>query len=96
MEKQIKVIVKHLVAKKGANAGNKFDAYRAVKSDGKLIDCRFRKEVRGIPVNNFIMTVDTADINVSHAREYPCLWVKSVIDFAPVQAAPTEDEELPF
>ena len=77
----IKVIVKHCKTRDGKKD---FDAYRAVQTDGKLMDCRFRACVTNIPKENFVMKVDAAKMNVSRQYEYPRLWVSEVIEFAPV------------
>ena len=94
-EVTIKVIVKHCVTKDGSN--KKFDAYRAVQKDGTLLDCRFRMCVKGIPTENFLMRVNSADINISNKYEYPRLWVSNVLDFMPIEAQHAEDtDDLPF
>ena len=93
----IKVIVKHCEVKTGKDAGRKFDAYRAVQKDGKLMDCHFRRTVSNIPAENFIMRVDASKMNVSRKYQYPRLWVTEVIEFVPVDYNATEaNEDLPF
>lgn len=89
---QIKVIARECKCKDGRT----FTAYRAVQKDGTLIDCRFRRSVTDIPTGNFIMTVNKGDANISKAREFPCLWVSSVVSFDPVPRTAAEGEELPF
>lgn len=93
----IKVIVKHCQTKDGKK---KFDAYRAVQTDGRLIDCRFNMTVpqSSIPTERFLMRVDATQMNVSRAYEYPRLYVKNVVEFLPIvgNSPAASDEDLPF
>lgn len=86
---EIKVIAKQCKTPEGKT----FTAYNAVQIDGKLIDCRFRKRVQGIPDGNFVMVVNSTDINIARNYEYPRLWVSSVLEFKPINGGAAE---MPF
>ena len=89
---EIKVIAKACKTKDGKS----FTAYRAVQNDGKLIDCHFRKVVGNIPETDFVMVVNSNDINISNQYQYPRLWVSAVQEFKTPNAAPIDDGDLPF
>lgn len=95
-ELNIKVIVKHCKTKDGKK---EFDAYRAVQTDGTLIDCRFQAHITNIPKENFILKTTSDKVNISRRYEYPRLWVADVISFEPVHRAAdaaTDGDDLPF
>lgn len=91
---EIKVIAKQCKTREGKT----FTAYNAVQKDGKLIDCRFRKCVQNIPESDFVMLVNSTEINIARNYEYPRLWVSAVLEFKPINgsAAEAADEDLPF
>lgn len=73
-----------------AKNGNKFLAYKAVQKNGKLIDVRFRREVKDVPDHPCIITVLDGNWNIDRNRLYPCIWIKaiaSVEEFEPVTSA---------
>lgn len=76
--------------------GKKFTTYKAVKADGKLMDCRFTKAVGPIPESFGSIVVDESACNVDRNRKYPVLWVKEVKEFVPRAntGANTEIDEL--
>lgn len=88
---KIKIISREIETKKGKT----FTAYKAVKNDGKLIDCKFRKNAldnleayKELPKGKFFIDVDKQYINFAHG-EYPCIWIHSVNDIQEIKN--TED-----
>lgn len=71
--------------------GRTFIGYRAVQKDGTLIQCRFTKECTP-PTETSMITVDTDNMNVSHKREYPILWVKAIEEVQPIRTAKSSAE----
>lgn len=74
-----------------AKNGNKFTAYKAVQKNGKLIDVRFRREVgKDAPDHPCIVVVQPGMYNIDRNRQYPCVWIKEIVDteeFEPVTSA---------
>lgn len=58
--------------------GKKFTAYKVLTKDGRIMDCKFRQEVKNLPTEPCIMIVDSDKCNVSTNRQYPVLWVQEV------------------
>lgn len=94
MVKKIKIIVK-----KGLKTrdGREFTAYKAVRQDGTLVDCRFRRDIEA-PTENCIMIIDSGDkplrdyCNMDRTREYPVLWVAKQPSYEMITRR--EDDEL--
>lgn len=84
MSKIIEIVSK----KMKTNDGKEFTSYRAVQKDGKLMDCRFTRDVGAVPDGVVSVEVQPGFFNVSYAKKYPCLWIKKVERFI------TRDEEV--
>jgi len=74
--------------------GKKFNYYKAVQSNGTLIDLKFRKEVTPLPKETSTIYVKPTDINKDSNRVYPCLWVKEVQSIQPVKREIKADDEV--
>lgn len=70
--------IKILVSEKETKEGRKFNVYKAVTKDGRLMDCKFRKEVKNLPEKTCYIYVLPTEINIDKSREYPTIWVKSI------------------
>ena len=86
---EIKIIVKEQETKEG----KKFNTYKVVESNGKLVDCRFRKDVEGLPKKTCIMVVKQENINYDERREFPCYWVKAIEELKDIEV---QEKDLPF
>lgn len=86
---EIKVVVKEATTKDG----KPFNTYKVVQKDGKLVDCRFRKEVRNLPTKTCVMVVEKENIHLDSKREYPCYWVKAIEELKEIEI---NAKELPF
>lgn len=71
---EIKVIVKEFETKEG----KKFNAYKAVQNNGKLIDLKFQRVVKNLPEENCIIKVKPENINLDKTRQFPTLWCKKI------------------
>lgn len=69
--------------------GKEFISYRAVQNDGKLIDCRFTRDVKNAPEKTSYVMVDPSQMNISYSYEYPRLWIKRIEEIIPI-----ENEEI--
>ena len=87
MLKTFKVIAREITK----DDGTSFTGYRAVQKDRTLIQCRFTKTVTP-PTETSIITVDSSNMNVSHKREYPVLWISQIEEIAPVRTANSTEE----
>lgn len=87
--KEVKVKVYH----KQTKEGKKFDTYRAVKKDGTLVDCKFRKEIVA-PTQDSVVVAYAEDMNMSYAKEYPTLWFKDIIEIKPIERTNTKIDDL--
>lgn len=71
---EIKVIVREYETKEG----KKFNAFKAVQNNGKLIDLKFTRAVKNIPEQNCIIKVLPENVNIDKTRQFPVLWCKKV------------------
>lgn len=69
---------KVIVSEKETKEGRKFNVYKAVTNEGRLIDCKFRKEVKNLPEKTCYVHVYNTEMNIDKSREYPTLWVKAI------------------
>lgn len=79
--KEIRLIAKEVDGKDG----KKWLSFKAVKKDGKLIDCRFARACNIIPTESCIIVVDPSEINIATNRLYPILWVNNIIEIKSVK-----------
>lgn len=70
--------IKITVAEKQTTDGKKFNTYKATTKNGRLIDCKFRKEVKNLPEKTCYAIICVDDMNVVRNTEYPVMWVKAV------------------
>lgn len=85
--KKIKVIVKA----KTTNDGKKsFNTYQTVTKNGRLMELKFRKEVKNLPEATCMAIIECDNMNVDNSREYPCLWVKAVVDYESLEQNASE------
>lgn len=71
---EIKVIVREYETKEG----KKFNAFKAVQNNGKLIDLKFTRTVKNVPEQNCIIKVLPENVNIDKTRQFPVLWCKKV------------------
>lgn len=71
---EIKVIVREYETKEG----KKFNAFKALQSNGKLIDLKFQRVVKNVPEENCIIKVKHENINIDRTRQFPVLWCKKI------------------
>ncbi len=71
---EISVIVKEYETKEG----KKFNAFKAVQNNGKLIDLKFQRVVKNLPEENCIIKVKPENINIDKNRQFPVLWCKKI------------------
>ena len=64
--------------------GQKFKAYKTVDKNGKKMDVKFTRECRNVPTEPCEIIVDDRQANVDTNRQYPCLWVKDVVEIKPL------------
>lgn len=88
--KEIRLIANEVDGKDG----KKWLAFKAVKKDGKLIDCRFVRACNIIPTESCIIVVDPAEINIATNRLYPILWVKNIIEIKSVKEQQAVDPTI--
>lgn len=77
------------VTERTAANGVKFNAYSTFSKNGRRTDLKFRKEVKNLPTKDCYIIVNTADINLNTAGEYPVCWVsaiQAIEDFATANA----------
>ena len=70
--------VKIIVQEKKTSDGKKFNTYKAVTKNGRLVDCKFRKEVKELPTETCYAVIGVDDMNLQKNTEYPVLWVSAV------------------
>lgn len=58
--------------------GRKFTAYKSLDKYGKLMDTKFRKEVKNLPEGPCMLIVDDDKCNVTTNTQYPTLWISEI------------------
>lgn len=69
--------IKILVTERESN-GRKFNTYKTTSKNGRLMDVKFRKEVKELPTENCYAVIDIDKMNIDKNRQYPVLWVSAV------------------
>lgn len=77
--------IKILVQERTSN-GKKFNTYKTTTKNGRLMDVKFRKEVKNLPTKNCYAIIYVDDMNVDKNRQYPVLWVKAVESYETIEA----------
>lgn len=85
--------IKILVQERTTSNGKKFDTYKAVTKNGRLIDCKFRKEVKDLPTANCYAVIGIDDMNIDKNKEYPTLWVSAVQGYESVGEVAQENNK---
>ena len=76
MEKKFKIIeVKEITTQDG----KKFNAYKTLAKGGRKMDVRFTRDCKNPPTEPSIIVCNEEDANVDTTRQYPILWIKSII-----------------
>lgn len=85
--------IKLLVKTRQTSDGRKFTAYKTVTKNGRLIDCKFRKEVTNIPAADCFIICNVDDMNMQRNSEYPVLWVSAIQATEPIGTV-TEEQRI--
>lgn len=81
MKINVKIIeVKEVTPKNG----QKFNAFKTVDKNGKKMDVKFTRDCRNVPTEPCEVVVDDSMANVDTNRQYPCLWIKDVLEIKPL------------
>lgn len=81
MKINVKIIdVKEVTPK----SGQKFNAFKTVDKNGKKMDVKFTRDCRNVPTEPCEIVVDDSAANVDTNRQYPCLWIKDVLEIKPL------------
>lgn len=82
------VEVKEMTSKEG----RKFTVYKALDKNGKLLDTKFRKEVKNLPTEPCTLIVDSDKCNVTKNTLYPTVWIAEIKAIEPsVRESNAED-----
>lgn len=83
--------IKIIVAEKQTKDGNKkFNTYKTVTKNGRLIDVKFRKEVKNLPEGTCFAEILVDNMNIDKTRQYPVLWVSAVEGYTSISEDHTE------
>ena len=85
-EKKIKIIV----TEKKTKDGKKFNTYKTVSKNGRLIDAKFRKEVKELPEQTCYAHILVDNMNIDKTREFPVLWISKVEAYSTISDGATE------
>lgn len=82
--------IKITVATKKTADGREFNTYKATTKNGRLIDVKFRKEVKNLPEKTCYAIINVDDMNVVRNTEFPVMWVKAVQGYESLDDVSTE------
>lgn len=85
--------IKILVAEKTTTNGKKFNTYKTTTKNGRLMDVKFRKEVKELPEANCYAVIGIDNMNVDKNREYPVLWVSAIETYESIEANAKADNK---
>lgn len=81
------------VEEKQTSDGRKFNVYKTVTKNGRMIDAKFRKSVTKLPTEKSVVVVPEGAANISTATEYPVLWIAEVLAIKPITGAGNAETE---
>lgn len=82
----MKITIKIIEAKEiTPKSGAKFTAFKTVDKSGKKMDVKFIRDCRNVPTEPCEIIVDDSQANVDTNRQYPCLWIKEVLEIKPLE-----------
>ena len=82
----MKINIKIIEAKEITPAnGRKFMAFKTVDKNGKKMDVKFTRDCKNVPSECCELIVDASQANVDTNRQYPCLWIKEVLEIKPLE-----------
>lgn len=59
--------------------GHGFLTYKTVDKNGKLMDLKFRREVKNAPEEPCTLLIESPeDFNVDTTKQWPCVWVRKL------------------
>ena len=87
--KRIKIIVQE----KKTSDGKKFNTYKAVTKNGRLIDCKFRKDVKELPTETCFANISVDSMNIDKNKEYPVMWVSAVEGYESISEVASESNK---
>lgn len=85
--------IKILVQTKKTSEGRSFNAYKTTSKNGRLMDVKFRKEVKELPTENCYAIINVDNMNIDKNREYPVLWVKEVEGYEDLETNSKENNK---
>lgn len=89
MERKIKIIV----SERETKDGRKFNVYKAVTKNGRLMDAKFRKDVSKVPEETSYVHVLEGNMNIDRKREYPVLWISEVEEITTIKEEHDEQDK---
>lgn len=93
MEKQI-----HIIGREVGKPTNRFIAFKAFIKDGGRETIKFTRQCENVPKKEgqYVITVDSKEINKGSDDYGVVWWVKNIISCVPYEKPELTDEELPF
>jgi len=84
MEERVTREIKIVKAEqKTTQDGKKFMTYKTVDKKGRLMDCKFRREVTNIPTEPCVLVVPDDMCSVDKNRQFPVLWIGEILEVKP-------------
>lgn len=65
--------------------GKRFTSYKCLEKSGKKRDLKFTRDVKDPPEEDCFIVVAKQDINRDSLRQYPCYWVKQIVEIVPLE-----------
>lgn len=85
--------IKIKVSTRKTSDGRSFTVYKTVTKNGRLIDCKFRKEVTNVPTVDSYIICPVDSMNMQKNSEFPVLWVSQILQVEPISGGPASDEQ---
>lgn len=79
--------IKVRVQERKTKEGRAFKVYKAVTKNGRLIDCKFRRDCNMIPEADCKIIVNDGACNMQRNTEFPVLWVSEIVEIRPLSGA---------
>ena len=81
--KKIKIKVQERTTSDGKK---KFNTYKTVTKNGRLMEVKFRKDVTTLPTEDCYAVIGVDNMNVDKSKEYPTIWVAAVESYESIEA----------
>ena len=88
--KKIEILVDEKTGKRDGK-DVKFNVYTTFTKNGRKMSVKFRNDVKNLPTEHCMATINVDDMNVDNSGRFPVLWVKDVQGYESIEQVRKEN-----